>query len=135
MSDANTTIALHSIGDGTPSSQNPTQATAPWARGTMIIDCSTPFTVLVRWSMRLRLLPAGEGRDAADDVPDLVPVAQQEEQHHQEDRHVEERGGQPGEDDLQVVVRLRGDAGQDRARGAAWPSPPLAWRIQTASSG
>ena len=47
--DANTTIALHSVGDGTPSSQNPTQATAPWARGTMSIDCSTPFTVRVRW--------------------------------------------------------------------------------------
>src|SRR4030095_11890545 len=49
MSAANTTITLHSSGEGTPKVQKPTNATTPWASGTSTIDCSTPRTVRVRW--------------------------------------------------------------------------------------
>ena len=61
----------------------------------MIIACSTPFTVLVEVVEQLRLLAAGEGRDAAQRLAQLVPVAQQEEQHHQEDHEVEDAVASP----------------------------------------
>ena len=50
MSAAKTTITAHSKGEGRPKAQNPKKATIPWQRGTMIMACSTAFTVLPRWS-------------------------------------------------------------------------------------
>ena len=104
---ARITATPQGTGEGTPKIQKPRVARKPWARGTTTIACKHALHGLAQVVEDLGFLGLGEGRDVPKLGPQAPSVAQQEEQHEEEQGELEDRGGEAGDESL-----------DERARGA-----------------